>query len=66
MERLIVGTGRCGSTPLSQMLSKHRGALSVSELFHGIDRARRFATDGGDWIALAEPCGPGPVLPGRA
>lgn len=45
MERFIVGTGRCGSTLLSQMLAEHPGALSIFELFNGIDWARRFAPD---------------------
>ena len=45
MERFIVGTGRCGSTLLSQMLAEHPGALSIFELFNGIDWARRFAPE---------------------
>ncbi len=45
MDRFIVGTGRCGSTLLSQMLAEHPGALSVFELFNGIDWARRFAPE---------------------
>jgi hypothetical protein len=45
VDRFIVGTGRCGSTLLSQMLAEHPGALSVFELFNGIDWARRFAAD---------------------
>ena len=45
MERFIVGTGRCGSTLLSQMLAEHPGALSVFELFNGLDWARRFAPE---------------------
>ena len=45
MDRFIVGTGRCGSTLLSQMLAEHPGALSVFELFNGIDMARRFAPE---------------------
>jgi hypothetical protein len=45
VERFIVGTGRCGSTLLSQMLAEHPGALSVFELFNGIDMARRFAPE---------------------
>jgi len=45
VDRFIVGTGRCGSTLLSQMLAEHPGALSVFELFNGIDMARRFAPD---------------------
>jgi len=45
VDRFIVGTGRCGSTLLSQMLGEHPGALSVFELFNGIDMARRFAPE---------------------
>jgi hypothetical protein len=45
LDRFIVGTGRCGSTLLSQMLAEHPGALSVFELFNGIDMARRFAPE---------------------
>jgi hypothetical protein len=45
LDRFIVGTGRCGSTLLSQMLAEHPGALSVFELFNGIDSARRFAPE---------------------
>ena len=45
MERFIVGTGRCGSTLLSRMLAQHDAALSVFELFNGIDAARRFSSD---------------------
>lgn len=61
MDRFIVGTGRCGSTLLSQMLAEHPGALSVFELFNGIDMARRFAPepiDGktyGELIAAEQP-----------
>jgi hypothetical protein len=45
VERFIVGTGRCGSTLLSQMFAEHPGALSIFELFNGIDWGRRFAPD---------------------
>jgi Sulfotransferase family len=45
VDRFVVGTGRCGSTLLSQMLAEHPGALSIFELFNGIDMARRFAAD---------------------
>jgi hypothetical protein len=45
VDRFIVGTGRCGSTLLSQMLAEHPGALSVFELFNGIDFGRRFAPE---------------------
>lgn len=45
MDRFIVGTGRCGSTLLSRMLAEHPGALSIFELFNGLDFARRFAPE---------------------
>jgi len=45
VERFIVGTGRCGSTLLSQMLAEHPGSLSIFELFNGIDHVRRFAPE---------------------
>ncbi len=40
--RFIVGTGRCGSTLLSRMLSEHGQVLNVFELFSGIDPFFRF------------------------
>ena len=55
MDRFIVGTGRCGSTLLSQMLAEHPGALSIFELFNGLDVSRRFAPepiDGREFGAL--------------
>jgi hypothetical protein len=45
LDRFIVGTGRCGSTLLSQMLAEHPGALSIFEFFNGLDWARRFAPE---------------------
>jgi hypothetical protein len=42
MDRFIVGTGRCGSTLLSRMLSEHADVLSLFEFFTGLDRGRRF------------------------
>lgn len=47
----VVGTGRCGSTLLSNMLREHPAVLSLSELFS-------FATDLGGRIAEAFPDGP--------
>jgi hypothetical protein len=38
MQRIIVGTGRCGSTLLSGMLAYHPGVLSMSEFWSIIDR----------------------------
>jgi len=49
--RFVVGTGRCGSTLLSRMLSENREVLNVFELFSGIDqffRFRRDPVDGGE------------------
>lgn len=40
--RLVVGTGRCGSTLLSRMLSQNPGVLSLFEWFSGIDQFFRF------------------------
>jgi len=45
VDRIIVGTGRCGSTLLSLMLARHPGVLSLFELFNGIDARRRFAPE---------------------
>jgi Sulfotransferase family len=38
MHRFIVGTGRCGSTMLSNMLRCHPGVLSFAEFFSTLDR----------------------------
>lgn len=43
MDRFVVGTGRCGSTLLSRMLSEHEDVLSVFEFMNGLDMGRRFA-----------------------
>ncbi|MCP4906473.1 MAG: sulfotransferase [bacterium] len=40
--RFVVGTGRCGSTLLSRMLSMNERVLNVFELFSGIDPPFRF------------------------
>ncbi len=37
MERFVVGTGRCGSTVMAQMLSKHPDNLIISEFSGGPD-----------------------------
>src|SRR5262249_59640924 len=43
--RFVVGTGRCGSTLLSRMLSENREVLNVFELFSRIDQFFRFPRD---------------------
>jgi len=45
MDRFVVGTGRCGSTLLSQMLAEHPGVLSIFEFFTGLDMTRRFSSE---------------------
>jgi hypothetical protein len=45
MERFVVGTGRCGSTLLTEMLSRHRELLGLNEVFTGLDWGRRFTTE---------------------
>ena len=55
MDRFIVGTGRCGSTLLSRMLSENPKTLSIFEFFNGLDAARRFSAesvDGKDLVTL--------------
>jgi len=55
MDRFIVGTGRCGSTLLSQMLAESPEVLSVFEFFNGLDVLRRFETapvSGSEFAAL--------------
>jgi hypothetical protein len=43
--RFVIGTGRCGSTLLSRMLSENPRVLNVFELFSGIDQFFRFRRD---------------------
>jgi hypothetical protein len=52
--RFVIGTGRCGSTLLSRMLSENPRVLNVFELFSGIDQFFRFRRDpvGGAELAL--------------
>jgi hypothetical protein len=55
MDRFIVGTGRCGSTLLSQMLADSPQVLSLFEFFNGLDVRQRFDTapvSGADFAAL--------------
>ena len=42
MERFVVGTGRCGSTLLSNMLAVHPDGLIISECLGAPDRANAF------------------------
>ncbi|MGH9026905.1 MAG: sulfotransferase family protein [Acidimicrobiia bacterium] len=42
MERFVVGTGRCGSTLLSTMLSQHRDVVTINEFLAELDPGRRF------------------------
>lgn len=55
MDRFVVGTGRCGSTLLSRMLSENPKTLSVFEFFNGLDTSRRFSrepVDGKELVSL--------------
>jgi hypothetical protein len=45
VHRFIVGTGRCGSTLLSRMIACNRRVASLSEVFNGLDGARRFQAE---------------------
>lgn len=53
MARFVVGTGRCGSTLLSRMLTMNKKVLNVFELFSGIDQFFRFQPEPVDGAALA-------------
>ena len=52
--RLVVGTGRCGSTLLSKMLSQNAGVLSLFEWFSGIEPSFRFRAGPVDASELAD------------
>jgi putative sulfotransferase len=41
----VIGTGRCGSTLLSTLLSENRKAAVLSEFFGGLDMINRFSPD---------------------
>jgi hypothetical protein len=41
-QNFVIGTGRCGSTLLSKLLSEHPRALVLSEFFGGLDMLNRF------------------------
>ena len=40
MDRIVIGTGRCGSTLLSDMLAEHPDGMVLSEFFVSTDPAR--------------------------
>ncbi len=50
----MVGTGRCGSTLLTRMLSCHRDLVGVNEVFTGLDWGIRFTGDEVDGATVAE------------
>ena len=55
---LVLGTGRCGSTALSDVLSNHPDVLSVSELFaalRGRDLTERDMDGGEFWELVSTP-----------
>jgi hypothetical protein len=54
MDRFVVGTGRCGSTLLSQMLAEHPAVCSIFEFFTGLDMTKRFGRVPVDGAAFAE------------
>ena len=45
MDRFVIGTGRCGSTLLSQMLGESPEVTSIFEFFNGLDMTRRFSEE---------------------
>ena len=48
---LVLSTGRCGSTMVSNLLNLHPRVLSLSELFTGIGlKTFRFRRTSGDWM----------------
>ena len=52
--RIVLGTGRCGSTLLSRMLLQNSGVLSGFEWFSGIDQGFRFRSDPVEGKELAD------------
>lgn len=55
LDRFVVGTGRCGSTLLTRMLSLHGGLLGLHEVFTGLDWGTRFTPEpvtGGEVAAI--------------
>ncbi|MGI9579088.1 MAG: sulfotransferase domain-containing protein [Microthrixaceae bacterium] len=54
LDRFVVGTGRCGSTLLTRMLSCHDELLGLNEVFTGLDWGRRFTTTPVSGVEVAE------------
>ena len=54
MDRFVVGTGRCGSTLLSQMLGESPEVTSIFEFFNGLDMTRRFSEEPASGEAFAD------------
>jgi len=53
VQRFVIGTGRCGSTLLMQMLSEHPDALCILEFLNGLDVRKRFGAEPASGEALA-------------
>jgi putative sulfotransferase len=72
MDRFIVGSGRCGSTLLTNMMAKHPEMLVLSEFFSTLDRTECFAAVPVSGMHFAEllmrsnPIADIPMLRGRA
>ncbi|MGE0386221.1 MAG: sulfotransferase [Gammaproteobacteria bacterium] len=45
MERIVIGTGRCGSTLLSDLIAMHPRTMVLSEFFTALDPARGWPHD---------------------
>lgn len=56
-DRFVVGTGRCGSTLLTRMLSCHEALLGLNEVFTGLDWGRRFASGQVTGVEVAQVLG---------
>ena len=54
MDRFVVGTGRCGSTLLSQMLHQSPEVASLFEFMNGLDMTRRFSAEPAAGAELAK------------
>ncbi|HEX4259132.1 MAG TPA: sulfotransferase [Streptosporangiaceae bacterium] len=64
MERFVVGSGRCGSTLMSNLLGKHPDLLILSEFFATLDRPECFSSaslsgpEFGEFLDLVNPTVP--------